>query len=109
MSVLQGIPPDLPDRVRVSLVGPGQMRMVLECALCDEGLHYEQSRARWLCENCGIATTQLELAGLFQDCVDALGGEPPPLREKEPQEERLGEKWRTILLEMIQRRLRKDD
>jgi len=112
MSALQEMPPDLPDRIRVIVMGPGQMRIVLECAICDEPLVLSRARKAWRCENCGINTTQLELAGIFQDCVDALGGDPPPPERKsesEPREERLGVRWRKILLETIQRQLQKDD
>jgi len=109
---IQRIPPDLADRIRVVLSGPGEMRVVVECAICDDACVWTKSRGAWKCENCDLSTSTAELAGLFQDCVDALGGQavvpPAPLPEK-PKSERLGVKWRKILLEEIQRRLQTGD
>lgn len=107
---IQRIPPDLADRIRVVLVGPSKMRVVVECAICDDVCVWMKSREVWVCENCEVSTSTAELAGLFQDCVDALGGQdvvPKPRPPERPRRERLGEKWRKILLEEIQQRLQK--
>jgi len=110
---LSRIQPHLADRVRVTLAGPGELRIVLECALCDEILAWRPSQEKWYCSECDVSTSPLELAGIFQDCIDALGVQPPAIPEAPPPpqrtEEGLGERCRRVLLAEIQRRLRKED
>jgi len=62
------------DRVRVILSGSDQnLRLDLECIVCDELLEWDSSKGWWICSGCGQETTDSEGAELLRACYRGLG------------------------------------